>query len=136
MCGSVVLHEVSVKPACSGKCAGGGGCGSAPRILVLAACGGMTALFEKKGGRALSRVAAVASSTEQFQQLLDAIQQRPSFQQLLLVGSDKDLMWLQMLLPDHVLKHISAEIRQSLTPQWFSESNGERLTTALQELLV
>lgn len=111
--------------ACTGKCKGGGCSNAEPRIWVLAACGGMIALLEKKPDGGLMPLpggdAAVFSSLDQFQQSIEAAKEAGAFNQLVIVGSKSDTAWVYASLPQVATPHISAEIEYPLLLAWFKQ---------------
>ncbi len=107
--------------ACSGKCRGGS-CASAPRVWVVAACGGMISLFEKGMSGVLTPMTqdgnAVFASLDAFQKSIDDAEHAHAFDQLVVVGSSSDIAWVHASLPQPAMHHIAAEIEYPLLPAW------------------
>lgn len=122
--------------ACSGKCKGGG-CGSAPKVWVLAACEGVIALFQKQADGHLSPLSDGHGwlGAEGVRDRLVEASQSSAFSQLVLVGSASDIAWTQASLPASVSQHIVAEIEYPLLSGWFkAPSHISRLTQALEHV--
>ena len=118
---------------------GTGGCSSAPRVWVVAACDGMISLFEKcaDGHVKLIRQGnnAIASSTDDFRHYLQDSVKKNLFSQLIVVGDASDISWTRISLPEEAAKHIVAEIEYPLVPRWFRQSPDLKgLSQALEQL--
>jgi hypothetical protein len=136
MCSKVLSLS---KTACSGKCRAGG-CASAPRVWVVAACEGMVTLLDKTPGGQLHPQQeggkSVFSSLENFHHHMQKAQAEQAFDQLVLVGAAGDLAWAHSSLPPQVAQRITAEIKYPLLPQWFREAPTlPHLTQAISTIL-
>lgn len=124
--------------ACSGKCKGGGGCAKTPIVWVLAACGGMTALFQKQSDGHLTPLKNEIGTSlfaDTLRDRLTSASEHGDFSQLVLVGSANDISWTQASLPSSVSKQVVAEIEYPLMSGWFSTpSDMGRLTQALENV--
>ncbi len=124
--------------ACSGKCMGS--CAKAPATWVIAACGGMISLFEKKADGHLALLpqqnSSVASSVDEFLRTMEKASSLKKFNRLLVVGSANDMAWLHHALPNEIAKSIAAEIEYPLMPSWFGNSvDAVKLQGALEQVL-
>ena len=118
------VTPITTNKACSGKCKSGG-CSSAPRVWVVAACEGMISLFEKdRRGTFLplpQNGQGVFASLEQFQKSIDKADHEHAFDQLVIVGGGNDLAWIHASLPQSATRHIVAEIEYPLLSAWFKQ---------------
>lgn len=123
--------------ACSGKCKGGG-CSTKSNVWVIAACGGVVAVFHKQANGNLVPVmdgSNVSALAEDLCERLMLALERAEFSQIVLVGSANDIAWTQALLPSSISKHVVAEIKYPLISQWFSYPSEERkLVNALENV--
>ncbi len=124
--------------ACSGKCMGN--CAKAPATWVIAACGGMISLFEKKSDGHLALLpqqnSPVASSVDEFLRTMENAASMNKFSRLLVVGSANDVAWLHHALPNDIAKSIVAEIEYPLISSWFgNNADAEKLQNALEQVL-
>lgn len=123
--------------ACSGKCRQS--CSKTPKTWVVAACGGLVSLFEKRGDGSLmilsEKSGAVYPSIDQFREHLVASSESGHFNQLVLVGSENDIAWTVAALPQNIISNIVAEISYPLVPNWFKgDSDLPQLSKALGTL--
>ena len=120
--------------SCSGKCHGSG------RMWVIAACGGYMALYEK-WHRASTELIPIGKeippdSPEGLVALVAHHYAAKKFEQLLLVGSQNDLRWVQLLLPPEIANCVVAEIRYPLQSSWFTEMpQTQSLHNTMQSIL-
>lgn len=133
MCGA---KTVQAEKACSGKCRGS--CNAmAPRLWVIAACGGMVSLFRKTEGD-LQVIpcgdGTVFSSLESFQSAMQQALERQEFDQLMIVGSGNDVAWLHRAMPEAVCARVIAEIQYPLLAGWFPNAN--ELSRALKQVVL
>lgn len=131
------IIPIEAGKACSGKCRSSA-CGV--RVWVLAACEGMTALFEKGHDghlRPLPLVGDAASAAlDVLRQRLQEASQNGEFNQLVVVGGAGDIAWTQAALPETVSKKVVAEIRYPLIAGWFrSQPDSPVLTQAVEQVL-
>jgi hypothetical protein len=109
-------------------------------MWVIAACGGHLALYEKWHHASAELIPLgqdiVPDSLEALVALLKKSYTEKKFEQLLLVGNQNDLNWVQLLLPEEVANCIVAEIRYPLLEAWFAETpRMQSLNNTLRELL-
>lgn len=109
-------------------------------MWIIAACGGRMALYEKWRRSAAELIplgqGIVPHSLEELVALLKKSHTQKKFEQLLIVGSENDLNWVQSLLPEEVANCVIAEIRYPLMASWFSETpHLKALNNALRTLL-
>ena len=121
-----------------GRCAGSS-CASIPHVWVLAACEGMISLFDKHADGTLALLlqegGAVAPSVDHARASIDEALRKGTCTQLVLIGSSKDMAWVQTLLPEHVSHHIVAEIAYPLMSAWFRQSPAmTHMIEALQQV--
>lgn len=125
------------KKACSGKCKSSG-CGSAPRVWVVAACEGMISVFEKDIRGTLlptpKNAQGVFASLKQFQKSIDEADHAHAFDQLVIVGGGNDIAWIHASLPQSAMRHIAAEIEYPLMASWFREKGFSHLSDALENV--
>lgn len=118
---------------------GGGACNSAPRLWVVAACEGLISLFEKNTQGTFSPKpqdnTPVFASLEAFQKSIGMAEDVHAFDQLIIIGSGKDIAWVHASLPAPVTRHIVAEVEYPLLPMWFKEAATPQLTHAIQTVL-
>ena len=132
-------HKEGVNPdACIGGCPGT--CHGSGRMWVVAACDGHMALYEKWRYANAELIPLgqdiVPRSLEALVALLRESHAQKQFEQLLIVGSQNDLCWVQSLLPEQVANCVVAEIRYPLLASWFIETpNMKSLNGALHTLL-
>lgn len=117
----------------------GGGCSSAPRLWVVAACDGMISLFDKCADGHLRLIpqgeSAVASSVDDFRHYLQESSRKGLFSQLVVVGDAGDISWTRATLPEDTARHIVAEIEYPLMPRWFrQDSDMKPLSQALEQI--
>ena len=117
--------------ACSGKCKGGG-CSAKPNLWVIAACGGIVAIFQKQNDGNLIPIAdGGIGFAEGLSGRLSTALEGGELSQIVLVGSANDIAWTQALLPSTVSKRVVAEIKYPLMSDWFSTT---RLVKALENI--
>ncbi len=136
MCSNVLPLS---KTACSGKCRAGG-CASAPRVWVVAACEGFITLLSKMPAGELQLQPLedrhVFASLEEFHRYMERAQAAHRFDQLIVIGSASDIAWVHSSLPQHVSRLITAEIKYPLMTHWFKETPPlPHLTQALSTVL-
>lgn len=129
------VNSSACTSCCPGTCHGSG------KMWIVAACEGHMALYEKGpgGGAELIPIGQDVTpwSLENLVNLLKTYHAQKQFEQLLIVGSQNDLSWVQSLLPEEVANCVVAEIRYPLMAGWFSETpNMKTLSSALRTLLV
>lgn len=137
MAGCEVMPLPQSRGACSGKCRGGTCRKGAPRVWVVAACGGMVSLFAQGDDGSLSAPGdtAVFSSLDRFRHSIDEAEGRHAFDQLVIVGSRSDIAWVHAALPSAAEHHIMAEIEYPLLPGWFRQDQSQQLAQALGPVL-
>lgn len=123
---------------CSGRCRSGK-CGVRPNVWVLAACGGMAALFQKQGDGSLAPLLDCGSNISSFadgmSDRLVSASENAEFGQLVLVGSANDISWMQTSLPRAAAKRVVAEIEYPLMSAWFEKpADIAKLTQALENV--
>ena len=136
MCSQVIALN---KTACSGKCRAGG-CASAPRVWVAAACDGMITLLGKRPGGELVVLPGdeqgIFGSIDDFRRHMESAEAAHQFDQLIVVGSAGDIAWVHSSLPQQAERLITAEIKYPLLSQWFREPPRlPHLTQALNTLM-
>lgn len=136
MCGSKVTPLPRPERACSGKCLGDGCPAGVPRVWVVAACNGMVSVF-KKIDHHLEIVprqdGLVFPSLEMFSHAIRDAAEHNEFDQLMVVGSDSDVAWVERALPEVAAQRLVAEMKYPLLPGWFNQ--GTQLTSALERIL-
>lgn len=125
--------------ACSGKCMGS--CSSVSRVWVAAACGGVIALFEKKESGDLALLpqegGAGSGAVDSVIAALLRGAEGNRFDQLVIIGSDNDIAWVEMSLPPEVAKLLVAEIQYPLVKEWLKPGQDfSYLTRALEQLFL
>lgn len=136
MCGSSVRPFPTMEKACSGKCRGGACASSAPRLWVLAACNGMVSLFKKVDSHLEiipNNGGTVFPSLEALNSVIREGIEKNQFDQLMVIGSQHDVAWVHMSLPEAAAARIVAEMEYPLLPGWFP--NAGELSHALQQVL-
>lgn len=121
--------------ACAGTCRGAA-CGSGRHLWVLASSDGALGLFHKiESG--LHRVPL--ESTDPLQNLREkllAATQSGALQQLVVVGSAKDIAWTHQLLPPALSGQVVAEIEYPLMAAWFAAAaDDEKLIQVLSHIV-
>jgi hypothetical protein len=86
----------------------------------------MISLFEKNPQGKLVPLShngsVVFSSLEEFQKAIHQADQAHAFDQLILVGTNNDIGWIHVSLPQSVTRTIVAEINYPLLSAWFKQS--------------
>ena len=108
---------------------------------MLAACEGMISLFRKYTDGHLELIPqggnSIAPSIEECRNYLTDASKKAQFGQLVLVGSANDIAWVQACLPETIVRHIIAEIKYPLVPNWFRTSPQlDGLAHALEHVLI
>lgn len=137
MCGSSIYPFIpKEEKACSGKCRGG--CANnLPRLWVVAACNGMVSLFQKVGDHLEvipHDTGTVFPSFESFSTMLKSAVEQNRFDQLMVVGTNNDVAWLHMSMPEEASSRIVAEVQYPLLPGWFP--NAEQLSRVLTQVVM
>ncbi|HEU5048071.1 MAG TPA: hypothetical protein VFT64_09555 [Rickettsiales bacterium] len=130
--------EKDKEAACSGKCMGGCSKGG-NRRWIIAACDGHIALLQQKDG-GLVQIApeqiTVFTSVQAFWQVMDKAVRSNEVDQIIIVGSEGNIAWVQLLLPPDALKRVVAEIRYPLMTRWLEPSSDPEMLVKVLELVL